>query len=140
PLVGVGRGQGARRTRIVRYDGDHAGSLAGVARLAVLDEHALRDRDHVRADQATGVPVAADQGHLRDDALDASVNRPNDQHVGATVARAPDADPVLVHLRKRAGVGNGVTAVGNLPPGVDVLTGLAIAGAEAAIVEDKGPE
>src|SRR5262245_44750492 len=61
-------------------------------------------------------------------------------HVGAAVARAPDADPFLVHLRKRAGVGNGVTVVGDLPPGVDVLTGLAIAGAEAAIVEDKSPE
>ena len=101
PLIGVGRGQGARHSRIIRYDRNHAGRLAGIARLAVLDKHlctpqsCLLGSGDVRS-------VAADQRHLRDDAFDPAVERTDDKDMRAAVARTPNADPVLIHLREGA--------------------------------------
>src|SRR5262249_36100528 len=43
--------------------------------------------------------------------------------------------PPRIHLRQGAGVGDGVPVVTDLSPGVDLLPGLAVAGAEAAVVK-----
>ncbi len=53
------------------------------------------------------------------------------------VAAAPDPDPLPVHRRHGADIGDGVPVVADLSPGIDLLTGLTITGAEAAIVEHQ---
>ena len=69
--------------------------------------------------------------------LTRGVDGAGDQHVAAGVGDAPDADAVGVDLGQRRGEGDGVAVVLDLLPGVDVLARLAVAGAEAAVVEHQ---
>ena len=100
----------------------------------------MRRRDQVGADEPARVLVAADQRHLRHDALHAPVDRAHDERVRAAVARAPDPDPVAVDLVARAGVGDRVPVVAHLRPRVDLLPRLAVGRAQVAVVVDQRAE
>ena len=56
---------------------------------------------------------------------------------GRPIAQAPDADAVGVDLGPGLGIGDGVAVVAHLRPGVGLLPRLAVAGAEASVVEDR---
>jgi hypothetical protein len=105
--------------------------------LAVRGEADEHVRNAVLGDRAMGVAVPADDRDLGHDALDALVDRANDQDVSAGVAGAPDPDPAAVDLGQAAGVGDRVAVVADLPPGVDLLAGRPIAVAEVAVVIDN---
>lgn len=71
--------------------------------------------------------IAADRRHLRDDGPDPAVGRGEDEHVATGLARAPDADPVRIDLGQGFEEGDGPSPVGDLAPGVDIVTDGAIA-------------
>lgn len=60
--------------------------------------------------------------------------------MAAGIAGAPQADPIGVDLGPALQVGDGAAPVRDLPPGVDVLPGKAVAGAEVAVVVQQDGE
>jgi hypothetical protein len=137
PLPRVWRGQRRRGQRVLIHHGYHGRRLAAEPGQPVGVELGAEPGDEIGPDQRAQVRVPADQRHLAHHRLDPAVNRRDHQDMPAGVAAAPDPDPGRVHLRQRAGVGDGVPVVADLGPRIDLLTGLPVAGAEAAIVEDQ---
>src|SRR4029434_5126175 len=83
--------------------------------------------DEIGADQAPGIPVPADEGHLGHHTLDPAVDRADHEHMTTAVARPPDPDSTRVDLGDRAGERDGVAVVAHLRPAINVLTRLPVA-------------
>ena len=77
--------------------------------------------------EATKSLRPANEGNLRDDAFHAPVNRGNDQHMGAAVARSPNPDARRVGLLEVQRERDRIRIVPDLEPGVDFLPWLAVA-------------
>src|SRR4029077_10383755 len=108
---------------------------AAEARLAVCDELGAQRSEKVGPHQALNVAIAAYQWHLRDHALDAPIDRADDESVAAGVTRTPHADTIRVDLALCACPGDRVAIVAHLRPWIDFLARLAVAGAEVAVVK-----
>src|SRR5262249_2876227 len=84
--------------------------------------------------------VAADRGHLRDDSPDPTVGRAEHQDMAAGVTRAPNSDPRCIDFGKRFQKRDRPPPIGDLAPGIDVVTNGSIALAEIAMVMDQRDE
>ena len=100
-------------------------------------EHLAETRPEIGADELSDVRRPADQRHLRHHGPHPPIDGADHEHVPARVAAPPDPDPGGVDLVEGGGVGDGVAVVAHLLPGVDLLTRLAVARAEVAVVEHE---
>lgn len=119
------------------HHGDHSRRIAGVAIAAVFIEQGASRCELVGADQAARVARAANERHLRDHALDATVLRRDGEHVPTAVAGAEDADAGRVGFRQGFDKADGVAPVLDLHQWIEFLPWLAVTRAEAAMVVDQ---
>jgi hypothetical protein len=81
--------------------------------------------------------MAGDERYLGDSGFDPSVNGGNAQNMATREAGTPDSDAPAVYVLSSCRVGNGMAEITDLPDWVDLLAGLAVAGAEVAVVVDQ---
>lgn len=80
--------------------------------------------------------MAGNKRHLRRNAFDAPIYGGSHDGMRARVTAAPQSDAIYIRLWKGLCKCNGVTDVTNLLPRIYLLSDLAIASAEIAMIED----
>ena len=126
-----------RSLRAFANDGDVARRLSPRARVAIVLEVGPKGGEFGGGHPARKGARAADERHLCDHTLHAAVDGGHYQDVAAGIARPPDSDPLRIHFRPRAGVGDDIPHVVDLLPGVDLLAGFPLALAETAVVIEQ---
>lgn len=89
-----------------------------------LLEHLMEPSNKVRTDQALEVVSPIEARHLGKHGLDSAIHSSDVENVAAAVRRSPDANFVLIDVRSRLGIGNGVREVADLLRGCPCLVSL----------------
>ena len=111
-----------------------AGRLAPRLRTLVFGERLLEAIDGIGRDPAQPLLVAADRRDHRDHAVQAAIGRTQDDRMAPRVTGTPQADSFGVDLGSALQKRDGASPVGDLPPGIHVLAGLAATAPEATVV------
>lgn len=131
---GVRRIVGGRFSGIVADDRLDRRRFASELRTLIGCEPSLESRDGFRRDASQAIGIAVDRGDLGDYRFDASVGCAENDGVTARVARAPETNAILVHLRPLLEPGNRAPPIADLLPGVDVMSRFAAAATEIAVI------
>jgi hypothetical protein len=103
-------------------------------------EHRIQPADEIWPNQPVKIGPTIDTRHLRQYRLDPTIHRSHPQDLPAAVRTAPNPDLVLVHVRSRLRVRNGVRVITGLLCRNDFMARCAFFGfavAEAAVVVDQ---
>jgi hypothetical protein len=129
-LCAVGGGQSAIRVD----DGLAPRWFAACLRALVIVERRLERRDAFRRDASQTLLVSANRRHLRDNARYSAIGGAKNQRMTARIAGAPQSNPLRIYLGPGFQIGDCATPIGELSPGINVLTRFAAADAEGPVI------
>jgi hypothetical protein len=125
----------------VRAD-DGLASRRFTARLCalIIGQRPLQRRNGFWRDATQSLLIAADRRHLRDNAGYPAIGGAKHQRMATSIAGAPQSNPLRIYLRPRFQIGDRATPVGDLSPGINILTRLAATAAETPVIVEEHHE
>src|SRR5260370_28068793 len=106
----------------------------------VIVQPRLQRRNAFRRDSTQTLLIAANRRYLRDHAGYSAIGGAKNQRVATSIAGAPQSDPLRIYFGPGFQIGDCATPIGDLPPGINVLTRFATADAEGAVIMEQHHE
>src|ERR1700722_17764732 len=106
----------------------------------VIVQRRLQRRNAFWRDATQALLIAANRRHLRDHAGYSAIGGPKNQRMATSIAGAPQSDPLRIYLGPGFQIGDRATPIGDLPPGINVLSRFAATDAKGPVVVEQHHE